>query len=85
MGNKEMFDELTATLLKAEPTKEGAVEMVTTLAEAVACVIEAFGLLGIPARERLLRIVDAWGPVLTEDEYEALYPYDEFVLRIHNA
>ena len=84
MGNKEMFDELTATLLKAEPTKEGAVEMVTTLAEAVACVIEAFGLLGIPARERLLRIVDAWGPVLTEDEYETLYPYDEYVLKIEN-
>lgn len=80
---QEMFEEMTAILLKAEPTSVGATSILFALSKLTTCVLKAHMLTGMPSLKRFLDLVGNWSDLLDEaDYYSELQPFDEFVLTL---
>ena len=80
---QKMFEEMAATLLKAEPTSVGATSILFALSKLTACVLKAHMLTGVPSLKRFLDLVGNWSDLLDEaDYYSELQPFDEFVLTL---
>ena len=75
---QEMFKEMAAILLKAEPTSVGAAAILFALSK-----LTAHMLTGLPSLKRFLDLVGNWSDLLDEaDYYSELQPFDEFVLTL---
>ena len=80
---QEMFEEMAAILLKAEPTSVGATAILFALSKLTACVLKAHMLTGLPSLKRFLDLVGNWSDLLDEaDHYCDQQPFDEFVLTL---
>ena len=80
---QEMFKEMAATLLQAEPTAAGSTAIMYALSKVTACVLKSLLMTGMPVTKRFQECVLEWSLKMDNDEnYSNLHPFDEYVLNL---